>query len=71
MPIYTLNSRNLTRGLLVPTEEIIFDTIRRGGNEKFDMLGKGALGMPVVSCELRPLDYPIYGIKWMTPVIKS
>lgn len=71
MGTYTVDKSALIRGLLHPLEEDMKKMIEDAGNEKFTHHGFDECGMPIISCEHKPMDSRIHGIKWINKYLEA
>jgi hypothetical protein len=65
MSLFTIDKGAFARGLLTPEQANIDSLILNAGNMKFVHHGYDEFGMPVISCDTKPLDSRVYGIIWI------
>jgi len=70
MGLYTVDKMTFVRGILLPQPSDMDAMILGAGNTKFDHHGFDPFGMPVISCDEKPLDSPVFGIKWIDVIPK-
>ncbi len=44
--------------------------ILRAGNDAFTHHGFDEMGMPVISCDVKPLDSTLLGVKWINKFLE-
>lgn len=71
MGLYTVDKQAFVRGLLYPADTDITPLILAAGNEKFTHHGYDELGMPIISCDLKPHDSDLFGIRWINKFLEA
>lgn len=65
MAIYTVDLHVYSRRLITPSKEQFSQLVYDGGNNKFEFVGNDEMSRPLISCENKPKDSALYGIRWV------
>jgi hypothetical protein len=70
MGLYTVDKSALFRGLVYPEEQDMKSMIFSAGNKKFTHHGFDEIGIPIIGCEVKPMDSSLHGVIWINKFLE-